>query len=118
MAGECRLFCKARFNFEPTGLGAPYYKKWNDGSDGGDVGSKVLAGQKTDTGFASLNKHTAPADICTWKACSGCKACKTWASAADTDIILGSKTGETYGSKYGSNDVSIHEPDQLCDEMP
>ena len=113
IAGECRQFCKARFNFESTGAGAPYYNKWNDGSDGGPVGSKVLLGLTTDTGFAGLNKQNAPADICTWKACSGCKGCKTWSSAADTDIVLGSKTGETYGSKYGSNDgFRFKEPDQ------
>ena len=57
-------FVKLDLTLNQRALEHPYYKKWNDGSDGGDVGSKVLAGQKTDTGFASLNKHTAPADIC------------------------------------------------------
>ena len=113
IAGECRYYCKARFKFEPTGLGKPYYDKWNDGLDGGPVGSKVLLGLTTDTGFAGLNKSTAPADLCTWKGCGGCKACKAWASAADNDVILGSKTGETYGSKYGSNDgFRFKEPDK------
>ena len=99
MGGECRWFCKSRFNFDTN---TPYYAKWNDGTDGGTRGTKVVEGATSLSGFTSINAGTAPSDICTWQSCSGCQACINWATADDTTIVPG--TTETYAQKYGAND--------------
>ena len=99
VAGGCFPFCEDRFYWRS---GNGYYRKWNDGTDGGDVGSLVGTGATTNIGnFQSHNKSTAPSDICEWESCSGCRACQEWANADDTTIVPG--TSETYSERYGVN---------------